>query len=223
MAKPSTTNNLKSPPFLPAKPDGNFRRRQHPFTEAEGFDLVPFSSSSRFDYTRLLDEVACALHLAAASGIDPDVIGLLVWKVPGALNHPDGDGKTPLWYAADGGHESAVVRLLYAGATNENNGQELCPLSAAVLKGHEGVVRILIEEGVEAIGGFMTVSHSVDAAVKTRRTRILHALLTTSREEPGMPMKGLLSFSYWGRDLLYHAAAFGHLRGTSALLSAEMF
>ncbi|CAM9443730.1 unnamed protein product, partial [Hapterophycus canaliculatus] len=134
---------------------------------------------------RFMDNLGrCALHLAAASGIDPDVIGLLVWKAPVLLNHTDNEGKTPLWYAADGGHESAVVRLLQAGAKNENKGQPKCPLSAAVLNGHEVVVRILIDEGIEAIGRFLAISHGIHAAVKERRTRILHALLTTPREDP---------------------------------------
>ncbi|CAM9321796.1 unnamed protein product [Scytosiphon promiscuus] len=164
----------------------------------------------------------CALHLAASSGIDPDVIGLLVWKSPCTLNHADNDGKTPLWYAANSGHESAVERLLYAGAKNDNRGQANCPLSAAVLKGHEGVVGILLDEGIEAIGGFLTLSHSVHAAVKERRTRILHALLTTPRKDPNISMELLLGCTYWCFSLLHHAVGFGNLPGTSALLSAGM-
>jgi len=57
----------------------------------------------------------------------------------------DNNGRTPLWWAADGGHE-AVVKLLVerddvAADPKDKDGRT--PLSRAVGRGHEAVVKLL--------------------------------------------------------------------------------
>ncbi len=60
----------------------------------------------------------------------------------------DADGQTPLWAAADKGHNGALKFLLTRGGEIEAlDGQGLSPLGVAAREGHESTVELLLDEG----------------------------------------------------------------------------
>ncbi len=67
------------------------------------------------------------------------------------INSEDGNGQTPLSYAAADGCEAVVQLLLEKGADTETKDRfpGRTPLSQAVEGGHEAVVRLLLEKGAD--------------------------------------------------------------------------
>ena len=67
-----------------------------------------------------------------------------------ATKSPD-DGWMRLFNAADKGHEAELRALIEAGGTDLNKAMKegLTLLHVAVLRGHQGVVRVLIEAGAD--------------------------------------------------------------------------
>ena len=59
------------------------------------------------------------------------------------------DGRTPLWWAAERGHEAVVKLLLETGKANADSKDKdgRTPLSWAAASGHEAVVKLLLETG----------------------------------------------------------------------------
>ncbi|KAJ9659039.1 hypothetical protein H2198_003328 [Neophaeococcomyces mojaviensis] len=88
------------------------------------------------------------LHVAATLGHD-DIIAEL--RNVCAINGADADGKTPLTWAAEKGHEAVVKLLVENGADLEAKDKKhgRTPLLWAAEKGHEAVVKLLLEKGVE--------------------------------------------------------------------------
>ncbi|KAF3207863.1 hypothetical protein TWF679_008195 [Orbilia oligospora] len=72
--------------------------------------------------------------------------GLFSDVEPSSWRGPPSYWRTPLLYAAEGGYEHIVGRLLKAGAeANVEDNDGLTPLSYAVKGGHEAVVRLLLD------------------------------------------------------------------------------
>ena len=96
------------------------------------------------DYSQGAPEGMLGVHLCAYFGLDSILMSLLKRGDVAADSQDDG-GRTPLSWAAVGGHE-AVVRLLVArddvAADSQDDGGRT-PLSWAAVGGHEAVVRLL--------------------------------------------------------------------------------
>jgi len=107
-------------------------------------------------YSQNFQRQATGLHLTATFGL-PYLSRKLLSRSSGNLSisadSKDGDGRTPLSWAAGSGHE-AVVKLLVERADVEADSEDLygrTPLSWAARKGHETVVKLLVERAdVEA-------------------------------------------------------------------------
>ncbi|KAH0533932.1 hypothetical protein FGG08_007454 [Glutinoglossum americanum] len=98
------------------------------------------------------------MHLAACFGIFPlarKLLRLKRWRIRLALGNPvnkrDGDGRTPLSWAAENGHEAMVKLLLEKRAELEPSDSKYgqTPLLFAAENGHEAVVKLLLEKGAK--------------------------------------------------------------------------
>ena len=86
------------------------------------------------------------VHLVAYFGLAEATTALL--KNSHDLDSKDSDGRTPLSWAAEKGHEAVVKLLLEKGAeleTKDKYGRT--PLSWAAQNGREDVVKLLLEKG----------------------------------------------------------------------------
>ncbi|WAO96056.1 NACHT domain-containing protein [Fusarium falciforme] len=119
------------------------------------------------------------------------------------IDAKDSHGRTPLWWAAENGHE-AVVRLLLkrCAYTDAADKWGRTPLLLAAANGHEAIVRLLVDRGAHT-----------DAADKWGRTPLLlaagngHEAIVRLLLDLGAHTEAV---DEWGRTLLSYAAERGH-------------
>jgi len=128
-----------------------------------------------------------AAHYAAREGHE-DLLELVLAKAPVALSQPDRDGRTPLFVAAANGRGGALRRLLALGAKQPAAGGASvgtrCPLQEAVRRNDGEVTRILVDQGMEAIGGGASAMvRAMETAAEAGRAKILQVLLAVQEGE----------------------------------------
>lgn len=165
---------------------------------------------------------AIALTHAAAMG-DADVIKLLVAAAPATLNHPQlvmgVFFTTPLGFATTYGGEAAVRALLSLGASDREvfERQEASSLTYAADRRMDGMVKLLLDEGLEAVGGLRAVAGVACEAVQAGDARILHLLISVEGEAG---RRRWARKAVGGVPLLHAAAAFNALAVVVLLLAA---
>jgi ankyrin repeat protein len=106
--------------------------------------------TNEFDWNQWLgswDETL--LHIATRER-HVEVVKLLLAQKTIHVDPKDSDGRTPLSWAAENGHEVVVELLLEKDAELESKGRDgRTPLSWAAESGREAVVELLLEEGAE--------------------------------------------------------------------------
>lgn len=156
---------------------------------------------------------------AAAFGGNTDLVGMLLSRAPGTLNHVSRDGDTPLYVASIAGNVDVVAFLLAAGARQPTTYEStVCPLNASAQEGCVEVVRMLLGRGLEAIGGARTIPEAVAKAVHNGRAGILQMLLDAAHEEQRPESWATCRGS--NRPLICCAVADSHLTTLSVLLAA---
>ncbi|CAN0414062.1 unnamed protein product, partial [Hapterophycus canaliculatus] len=162
-----------------------------------------------------------ALGFAAARS-QIDLIDILLLNAPTTLNRATPDGLTPLYAAAMSGKDRAVSHLLAAGARQPPASAEkdMCPLVAAVRENHRDVVRVLLmDEGMEAIGGSEAIPRAVGAAAAARKGRagIVRMLLSAEGREREQHWARCF---FKGDPVLHCAVSYGNISAAKMLLSA---
>jgi ankyrin repeat protein len=111
--------------------------------------FAPRKGSLGSHYSQIVPRQMTGVHLAAYFGLTGVIMALLENRHNADVK--DTYGRTPLWWAAENGHEAMAKLLLEKGAELESkdgyDGRTL--LSWAAGKGHEAVVKLLLEEGAE--------------------------------------------------------------------------
>jgi Ankyrin repeats (3 copies)/Ankyrin repeats (many copies) len=123
------------------------------FLESEakvsGSSQAMMASRGYSDYSQNVPRQMTEVHLVAYFGLTGVITALL--KNRQYPDVKDSWGRTPLWRAAENGHEVVVKLLLEKGAELESKDSEYgrTPLSRAAENGDEAVVKLLLEKGAE--------------------------------------------------------------------------
>ena len=111
-----------------------------------GSSQALFTPEYRYSgYSQWFPKQCSSMHLVSYFGLD--MVTLLLEK--GAhVDSKDTVGRTPLWLAAQNGHEAVVKLLVEKGAhVDSKNTDGWTPLWLAARNGHEAMVKLLVEKG----------------------------------------------------------------------------
>lgn len=168
----------------------------------------------------LLDNSGCTtLHHAAVGG-NVDMIRTCLTRALHMLNHVGNLGETELFMAAKEGNTSAVSFLLSVGAKHpQSEGHDCCPLVVAISLKHVEVVRLLIANGMQAIGGpAYALPMALAGSIRHGGGKLVHMMLTADGEDKQQE---------WARcggslagPVLHYAAGYIKLYAVRALLAA---
>lgn len=101
-----------------------------------------------------------------------EVLDMLHENPPGTINFPAPGGETPLAMACYYGQEAVVSRLVTLGAVRPANDCKIA-LTTAIRKGFIGVVRVLLDQGMEAIGGKTLIPSALYASMRCHQGKML--------------------------------------------------
>lgn len=132
--------------------------------------------------------------------------------------------EAPLYKAARERRADIVERLLSSGITVPVAGsaaeaaRAVDPLGVAVFNNDERIVQLLLDRGLEAIGGAYVLHCAMGGAIQTGRARLLERLLCIEGEDRKAHWAGIL---YDGSmPMLHFAAGFGGVAPLGVLLAA---
>lgn len=132
--------------------------------------------------------------------------------------------QTPLYAAVRDRRADIVESLLLAGVTvpfvlsAAAAERAVDPLGMAVFNNDEKIVQLLLDKGVEAIGGPYVFHGAVGGAIQTGRARLLEKLLAVEGEERKEHWAG--TFYKGSVPMLHFAAAFCSVASVGVLLAA---
>lgn len=157
-----------------------------------------------------------ALHLAAGLGCI-SVLEVILSRSRSTLNAIDSKGFTPMSTAALRGKHRSVAFLLAKGASDEAVGVDRTSLVWAADGGHEKMVRMMLNHGVDWVGGLRAIPDSMGVSVQSGKARILQMLISVEGEER---QKHWAECPLRSRPALHVAAAWCSLKAAHVLLAA---
>lgn len=183
-----------------------------------------------------------ALQHAAGRGF-AGVVNILLSAAPGTLNHTDKRGNTALMHAAANGQGRTLSSLLTAGANDEAAWKKgNSALLTAISVGQSDMVKLLLDEGLVAVGGELAIPEAMRYAVQHQQIAALLLLLDVKGEAnremwasrpvwtgpmlldlAPTPDRGLQLFileAGFGVPMIHCAAMFCSLRSVHVLLAA---
>lgn len=163
-----------------------------------------------------------ALHFAARKGYTA-VMDVLLRTAPSTLNIADSTGRTALAHAAESEQRAAVSYLLSAGATEKAALAQMnrSALLFSIFNGKKDMVRLLLDEGMEAVGGMQAMPRALKTAAASTRGSILQMVLNAhAGADVDAEFWTQRALDYGDVPVLHIAAAFGSLSVIHALLAA---
>ncbi|KAL9074029.1 MAG: hypothetical protein Q9157_004538 [Trypethelium eluteriae] len=162
------------------------------------------------------------LHLTARYGLQHLTQRLLVSKLGDSnieVDPRDSYDRTPMSYAAEGGHETVVKLLVDAGAdVNAKGGWYGNALQAASLHGYEAVVKLLLEKGADVNIQGGKYGDALQAGSRNGHEVVVKLLLDAGADvnaQGGEHSNALQVASLWGHEavvkLLLDAGAVGQV------------
>lgn len=166
----------------------------------------------------LADVYGCtAMHFAVCHEDGAALIDLLRSNSPSSLTKPDLRGVTPLRLAALHGWPSSITHLLSLGATQPIDSRHL-PLLDAVVGNHASSVRVLLEAGLEAVGGPDALMTAILQSFDLKKSgKVLGLLLAVNGEAE---KQRWANTKLEGTPILHMAAALAEVALLSVLLAA---
>lgn len=164
------------------------------------------------------DQGRLALHYAAADE-NPCLMDMLLTNKPATVNRLSKNGATPLYMASGYGNEKVVSLLLSSGARQPAPMMAMCPLDVAVSHLRFGVVRILLDRGLEAIGGSSVLPNAINIAIMGPKRQQALRMLLDAEGEARRPHLARSSFNR--TPMIGWAAASCSLSSLNMLLSAS--
>ncbi|CAN0177661.1 unnamed protein product [Ectocarpus sp. 6 AP-2014] len=123
-----------------------------------------------------------AMHVAAGLG-NLEVMTVILTNTPSVLNVLDNKGFTPMGIAALRGQRRAVFHLLSAGASDLGVDEQNAAIFWACDGGHPRMVRMMLEHGINRVGGLGAIPNSIGVAVQGRQAKILEMLVSAEGED----------------------------------------